>query len=46
VCDLGRQGTDFQKKFIQEHIDDVKRDIPGKPFVLEEFGRAPCACVC
>lgn len=32
-------GTEFQKKFIQSHIDDVKRDIPGKPFVLEEFGK-------
>lgn len=32
-------GTEFQKKFIQSHIDDVKREIPGKPFLLEEFGK-------
>tara|TARA_B100001142_G_scaffold180429_1_gene180031 strand:+ start:2444 stop:2971 length:528 start_codon:yes stop_codon:yes gene_type:complete len=32
-------GTEFQKKFIREHVDDVRRSIPGKPFVLEEFGK-------
>jgi len=32
-------GTDFQKKFIKAHIDDARKDIPGKPFVLEEFGK-------
>ena len=37
--DWNFMGTEFQKKFIQSHIDDAKRDIPGKPFVLEEFGK-------
>jgi|AntAceMinimDraft_1070359.scaffolds.fasta_scaffold01876_3 mannan endo-1,4-beta-mannosidase len=44
VCGLGWQGTDNQKQFIQDHIDDAKRDIPGKPFVLEEFGGGGCTC--
>mmetsp|Transcript_2474 Transcript_2474/g.8808 ORF Transcript_2474/g.8808 Transcript_2474/m.8808 type:complete len:286 (+) Transcript_2474:898-1755(+) len=31
--------TGFQQRFIEEHIADTKEQIPGKPFVLEEFGK-------
>jgi len=37
--DWNFMGTDFQRKFIQQHIDDAKNNVPGKPFVLEEFGK-------
>ena len=37
--DWNFEGVDFQKTFIREHVEDARRDIPGKPFVLEEFGK-------
>ena len=29
----------FQQDFIRAHLQDVVKSVPGKPFLLEEFGK-------
>lgn len=35
----GLKSPDFQKQFIESHLAEAANSIPGKPVILEEFGK-------